>query len=79
MRDVLPIETNINPYSFFDEFKKQTRWANLYVSAFGATANVEFELLTGCNTAFFPTGIIPYNWYIQSEFPRSFPLSKLRL
>lgn len=77
MRDVLPIETNINPYSFFDEFKKQTRWGKLYVSAFGgATANVEFELLTGCNTAFFPTGIIPYNWYIQSEFPSLFSTLK---
>ena len=77
LRDVLSIETNINPYRFFDEFKKQTRWGKLYVSAFGgATANVEFELLTGCNTAFFPTGIIPYNWYIQNEFPSLFSTLK---
>lgn len=77
MRDVLPIETNINPYSFFDEFKKQTRWGKLYVSTFGgATANVEFELLAGCNTAFLPTGLIPYNWFIQNDFPSLFSTLK---
>lgn len=77
MRNLLPFETNIDPYSFFDEFKEKSRWGRLYVSTIGgATANVEFELLTGCNTAFFPPGTIPYNWYIKSEFPSMFSTLK---
>lgn len=77
MRDMLPIETNTNPYSFFDEFKERARWGKLYVSTFGGgTANTEFEFLTGCDTAFFPTGNIPYNWYIQREFPSLFSTLK---
>lgn len=77
MRDLDRINTNINPYGFFDWLRSVTRWGKLYVSdCGGGTANTEFQFLTGCDTAFFPTGLVPYNWYVQSEYPSLFSTLK---
>lgn len=77
IKDMLPVDTNINPYYFFDWFKTRTRWGKLLVCDYGGnTANTEFQFLTGCDTAFFPEGVVPYNWYIQSEFPSLFSTLK---
>lgn len=43
---------------------------NLQVPQFAAgTANTEYEVLTGMDTAYYPTGAIPYKSYIKENLP----------
>ncbi|MGI5900846.1 MAG: LTA synthase family protein [Desulfitobacteriia bacterium] len=55
------IEFNIDPIPFFRSLEKDYTSGTLITPVFaGATANTEFEVLTGFSTHFLPAGIVPY-------------------
>jgi len=59
-----------DPLSFFHSLHAQQSQNYLISPAFaGATANVEFEALTGFSNAFLPYGSIPYQQYVNRPTP----------
>lgn len=59
--------SNITP--FFNSLENTIR-GNLYVSVRGGgTCNTEYETLTGNTTAYFSSGVYPYNMYMSRNVP----------
>lgn len=53
---------------FMHSLQKNTVKGDLYVSVMGgSTANTEYEFLTGCSMAFFPSSSVPYAQYIRED------------
>ena len=68
MSTVGSFETNLELHPYMDALFKSDNviHGDLYVSVYGGgTANSEFEFLTGNSMAFFPSGSIPYQQYIE--------------
>lgn len=64
------VEFSRDPLRFFHSLHtKQSQNYLMSPSFAGATANVEFEALTGFSNAFMPYGSIPYQQYISRKTP----------
>ena len=62
------ISTNQEVLPFYQSLKEDTIRGYALTPAFGgATANAEFEFLTGHNMAFLPSGSYPYQQYIYED------------
>lgn len=68
---VLPnVSFSEDPIPFFRELSNLNIAGTMISPVFGgSTANVEFEILTGLNTDFLPTGSIAYQQYIEEQIP----------
>lgn len=63
-----PVRTNQPVTPFLDSLEENTIRGYALCSVFGgATANSEFEFLTGQSMAFLPQGAVPYSQYIRRE------------
>lgn len=68
--DVYGFETDVDGMPFIHSLEKNTVKGNMYVSVFGgATANTEYEFLTGNTMAFFNEGCVPYVQFVKKISP----------
>ena len=62
--------TNIDYMPFYRSLSENTIKGNLYVPVKGSgTSNTEFEFLTGCSMAYYPSGSNAYTLYMKSKMP----------
>lgn len=62
------LTTNVDPLAYYHSLigQKNTYTGQLLISTFGGgTCNTEFEFLSGCSLAFFPSGSVVYQQYLN--------------
>lgn len=70
LKTVNDFDTNEDYMPFIRSLEENTIKGWMYSSVFGgATANSEFEFLTGNSVALLPEGAIPYQLYVKKKFP----------
>lgn len=70
LKTINEFDTNEDYIPFIRNLKENTIKGWMYSSVFGgATANSEFEFLTGNSVALLPEGAIPYQLYVKEKFP----------
>ncbi|MBU3736917.1 MAG: hypothetical protein FGM62_08075, partial [Methylobacterium sp.] len=73
----LPEVFGLEGMQCFDAFRSAARMTTMVFG--GYTANVEFELLTGYPVAFFPSGSVPWEMYLNTAQPEALPNQFRRL